>query len=171
MFYCLYGQDSTDSHPNFAKLNLNNELAQPEHRGQNSGAELPHVDHLNGKGKNLGSDLLESGCEEKVGSKKNGSSTEASSSMAEKDLLLAKTKTQMANSRQTQSGPLMHSTVLSHSLSERGRSLERFVMIHCDLFHEDKSLASVSSFACWFSHSDIYLVVWISGSWLVNYQE
>ncbi|KAG6684726.1 hypothetical protein I3842_12G076500 [Carya illinoinensis] len=123
--YLVRKKDSTDSHPNFAKLNLNNELAQPEHRGQNSGAELPHVDHLNGKGKNLGSDLLESGCEEKVGSKKNGSSTEASSSMAEKDLLLAKTKTQMANSRQTQSGPLMHSTVLSHSLSERGRSLER----------------------------------------------
>ncbi|KAG7952814.1 hypothetical protein I3843_12G077600 [Carya illinoinensis] len=123
--YLVRKKDSTDSHPNFAKLNLNNELAQPEHRGQNSGAELPHVDHLNGKGKNLGSDLLESGCEEKVGSKKNGSSTEASSSMAEKDLLLAKTKTQMANSCQTQSGPLMHSTVLSHSLSERGRSLER----------------------------------------------
>ncbi|KAF5460498.1 hypothetical protein F2P56_020362 [Juglans regia] len=119
--YLVREKDSTDSHSNF----VNNELAQPEHRGQTSGAELPHVDYLNGKGKNLGSNLLESGCEEKVGSKKNGSSTGASSSMSEKDLLLAKTKAQMAKSRQTQSGPLMHGTVLSHSLSERGRSSER----------------------------------------------
>lgn len=144
-------------------MNLNNELAQPEHRGQNSSAELPHVDYLNGKGKNLGSDLMESGYEENVGLKKNGSSTEASSSTSEKDLLLAKTKAQMVKSRQTHSGPLMHGTVLSHSLSDRGRSLERFVMVHCDLFLEDKSLASVSSFAGYFSLSDIYLVVWISG--------
>ena len=110
-------------------MNLNNELAQPECRGQTSGEEIPQADFLNKKGKIVESDLLESGCQEKVGWRKNGSSNEASSSMSEKDVVQAKTKTQTVKCRQTQSGPLMPGAVLSHSVSERGLIPERFVMI------------------------------------------
>ncbi|XP_040986744.1 serine/threonine-protein kinase BLUS1-like isoform X1 [Juglans microcarpa x Juglans regia] len=118
---------SPDCQSSLAKLNLNNKLVQPECGEQTSGEELPQVDCLNRKGKNLESDLLESGCQEKVGWKKDVSSPEASSSMTEKEMLQAKTKAQMLKIRHTQSGPLMPGAVLGHSLSERGQSSERFV--------------------------------------------
>lgn len=108
---------------------------QPEYRGEIIVEELPPVDCLNRKGKILESDLLESGCQEKVGWKNSGSITEASSSMSEKGMLQAKTKAQMVKSRQTQSGPLMPGAVLSHSSSERGRICERFG-IYRYLLHE-----------------------------------
>ncbi|KAG6636468.1 serine/threonine-protein kinase BLUS1-like isoform X2 [Carya illinoinensis] len=116
---------SPDCQSGLVKLNLNNKLVQPECGEQTSGEELPQVDCLNRKGKNLESDLLESGCQEKVGWKKDVSSPEASSSMTEKEMLQAKTKAQMLKSRHTQSGPLMPGAVLNHSLSERGQSSER----------------------------------------------
>ncbi|XP_040986745.1 serine/threonine-protein kinase BLUS1-like isoform X2 [Juglans microcarpa x Juglans regia] len=116
---------SPDCQSSLAKLNLNNKLVQPECGEQTSGEELPQVDCLNRKGKNLESDLLESGCQEKVGWKKDVSSPEASSSMTEKEMLQAKTKAQMLKIRHTQSGPLMPGAVLGHSLSERGQSSER----------------------------------------------
>ncbi|GMY30628.1 serine/threonine-protein kinase BLUS1-like isoform X1 [Fagus crenata] len=118
-------KDSTDFQTSFGKLNLNNELAQPECRGKTSGEEIPQADFLNKKGKIVESDLLESGCQEKVGWRKNGSSNEASSSMSEKDVVQAKTKTQTVKCRQTQSGPLMPGAVLSHSVSERRLIPER----------------------------------------------
>jgi serine/threonine protein kinase len=118
-------KDSTDFQTSFGKLNLNNELTQPECRGQTSGEEILQADFLNKKGKIVESDLLESGCQEKVGWRKNGSSNEASSSMSEKDVVQAKTKTQTVKCRQTQSGPLTPGAVLSHSVSERGLIPER----------------------------------------------
>lgn len=123
-------------------MNLNYELAQPEYRGRTSGEETPQADVLNRKGKVVESDVLESVCQEKVGWRKNGSSTEASSSMSEKDMVQAKTKTQTVKSRQTQSGPLMPGAVLSHSVSERVRISERFVTMYLDLFCEAKLLTS-----------------------------
>ncbi|KAF5478010.1 hypothetical protein F2P56_004604 [Juglans regia] len=116
---------SPDCQSSLAKLNLNNKLVQPECGEQTSGEELPQVDCLNRKGKNRESDLLESGCQEKIGWKEDVSSPEASSSMTEKEMLQAKTKAQMLKIRHTQSGPLMPGAVLGHSLSERGQSSER----------------------------------------------
>jgi hypothetical protein len=113
------------------KLNLNNELMQPECRGRTSGEELTQVDCLNRKEQIVDGDLLEYGCPEKVIWTKNGSSVEASSSTSDKELVQAKTKTQTGKSRQTQSGPLSPVAVLNHSLSERGRISERFVIIYC----------------------------------------
>lgn len=126
-FLVFHWQYSPDCQSGLVKLNLNNKLVQPECGERTSGEELPQVDCLNRKGKNLESDLLESGCQEKVGWKKDVSSPEASSSMTEKEMLQAKTKAQMLKSRHTQSGPLMPGAVLNHSLSERGQSSERFV--------------------------------------------
>ena len=143
-------------------MNLNYELAQPEYRGRNSGEEKPQADVLNRKGKVVESDLLESGCQEKVGWRKNGSSTEASSSMSEKDMVLAKTKTQTVKIRQTQSGPLMPGAVLSHSVSERVRISERFVMMYLDLFYEAKLLTSVSFEKFHFPYA---IVIWIFFWW------
>lgn len=125
MKYVVSEKDSIDFQSSFGKLNLNYELAQPEYRGRNSGEEKPQADILNRKGKVVESDLLESRCQEKVGWRKNGSSTEASSSLSEKDMVQAKTKTQTVKIRQTQSGPLMPGAVLSHSVSERVRISER----------------------------------------------
>jgi hypothetical protein len=138
LFLVFHWQDSTDCLSRLGKLNLNNELAQPECRGRTSGEELPQIDCLNRKEKIVDGDSLEYGCQEKVVWKKNGSSVEASSSTSEKDMVQAKTKTQMVQSRQTQSGPLTPGAVLSHSLSERVRISERFVMIH--RLHETKYL-------------------------------
>jgi hypothetical protein len=115
------------------------------------------------------SDLLESGCPEKVTWTKNGSSNEASSSTSDKDMVQAKTKTQTVKCRQTQSGPLTPVAVLSHSVSERGRISEGFVMIF--------EFISISQIICFvflyllydFCHWDVFLVVLICGSWLVNY--
>lgn len=143
-------------------MNLNYELAQPEYRGRTSGEETPQADVLNRKGKVVESDVLESVCQEKVGWRKNGSSTEASSSMSEKDMVQAKTKTQTVKSRQTQSGPLMPGAVLSHSVSERVRISERFVMMYLDLFCEAKLLTSVSFEKIHFPYA---LVIWIFFWW------
>lgn len=143
-------------------MNLNYELAQPEYRGRNSGEEKPQADVLNRKGKVVESDILESGCQEKVGWRKNGSSTEASSSMSEKDVVQAKTKTQTVKIRHTQSGPLMPGAVLSHSVSERGRISERFVMMYLDLFYEAKLLTSVSFEKFHFPYA---IVIWIFFWW------
>lgn len=82
------------------------------------------------KGKSLRSDSLESSNQEKIGQEKDISSAELMPSTSEKDMVNAKTKTQMVKGRQTQSGPLMPGVVLSHSLSDRGRSFERFIMVH-----------------------------------------
>lgn len=50
-------------------------------------------------------------------------------STSEKETTHPKTKTETVRSRQTQSGPLMPGIVLTHSLSERGRITERFVIV------------------------------------------
>lgn len=125
LFLVFHWQDSTDCLSRLGKLNLF------EYRGQTRGEELLQVDCLNKKEKIVDGDSLEYGCQEKAVWKKNGPSVEASSSTSEKDMVQAKTKAQMVKSRQTQSGPLSPGAVLSHSLSERGRISERFVMIHC----------------------------------------
>lgn len=83
---------------------------------------------LNNKGKSPEIESLEPEIKEKIVIKKIGSSIEAMASNSEKDSMLTKAKT--VKSRQTQSGPLMPGVKLTHSLSERGRNSDRFVIFH-----------------------------------------
>ncbi|XP_034895878.1 uncharacterized protein [Populus alba] len=121
-----FGGDKVTTGSQSSSLNVNSksEMQQAEYSRQLSGGKLPQVDNLNRKGRLPESDLLETSSQEKVGWKRNGSSTEAKASTSENDVMQAKAKT--VKSRQTLSGPIMPGTVLSHSLSERGRTSERF---------------------------------------------
>lgn len=85
---------------------------------------------MSNKGKSLRSDSFESSNQEKIGQEKDTSTAEMIPSTSEKDMVNAKAKPQMVKGRQTQSGPLMPGVVLSHSLSDRGRTFERFIIIH-----------------------------------------
>uniref|UniRef100_A0A0R0GH66 Protein kinase domain-containing protein n=1 Tax=Glycine max TaxID=3847 RepID=A0A0R0GH66_SOYBN len=82
-------------------------------------------EYLNKKEKNPKSDLQEPGLPKNIIWKRNGSITEATTSTLEKDIGMCKIKGQSRKIRQTQSGPLLPGTVLSHSALERGRTLER----------------------------------------------
>ncbi|GLT35747.1 hypothetical protein SLA2020_101740 [Shorea laevis] len=104
--------------------NLNRELYQAESIGQISADQSQQSDCLNKKGKNLESDIVEAVSQEGVGLKKPVSSIEVSASSSERDIV--QTKTKVAKTRQTQSGPLTPGIVLNHSLSEKARNLDRF---------------------------------------------
>ncbi|KAJ6326546.1 hypothetical protein OIU76_003850 [Salix suchowensis] len=121
-----FGGDKVTAGPQSSLLNVNgkSEVQQAEYSRQLSGGKLSQVDNLNRKGKFPESDLLETSSQENVGWKRNGSSTEAKVSTSENDVKQAKAKT--LKSYQTRSGPLMPGTVLSHSLSESGRTSQRF---------------------------------------------
>lgn len=115
-------KDSSDSRSSLGKsISTNDNFC----RGRITGDELAQAGCLSKKGKSLRSDSLESSNQEKIGQEKDISSAEMMPSTSEKDIVNAKTKTQMVKGRQTQSGPLMPGVVLSHSLSDRGRSFER----------------------------------------------
>ncbi|KAJ9706326.1 hypothetical protein PVL29_001714 [Vitis rotundifolia] len=115
-------KDSSDSRSSLGKsISTNNNFC----RGRITGDELAQAECLSKKGKSLRCDSLESSNQEKIGQEKDISSAEMMPSTSEKDMVNAKTKTQIVKGRQTQSGPLMPGAVLSHSLSDRGRSFER----------------------------------------------
>ncbi|PNT53425.1 hypothetical protein POPTR_001G084700v4 [Populus trichocarpa] len=118
------GKAAIGSQSSSVKVNSNSEIQLVEYSRQLSGGELPQADNFIRKGKLPESDLLETSSLEKVGWKRNGSSSEAKASTSESVMAQAKAKT--VKSRQTHSGPLMPGTVFSHSLSERGRTSERF---------------------------------------------
>ncbi|XP_050121858.1 serine/threonine-protein kinase BLUS1-like isoform X2 [Malus sylvestris] len=109
------------------KLNENNESYWTDYKGEINGDESQQVECLNKKGKDIESNLSESAGQQKTGWKKNESSSEAIASTSEKDTVQAKPKTLIVKSRQTLSGPLTPGSVLSHSLSEKGRIFERSV--------------------------------------------
>lgn len=81
------------------------------------------------KGKDLESDFLDSD-QRKSELKKNGSKTELPPLTSDKDVVQTKTRNQTGKPRQSQSGPLMPGTVLSHSTSERARNIERFLCLY-----------------------------------------
>lgn len=82
-------------------------------------------EYLNKKQKNPKSDLQEPGLPKNIIWKRNGSIMEATTSTIEKDIGM---------SHQTQSG--LPGTVLSHSASERRRTLERyFIFLYHILFY------------------------------------
>ncbi|KAF5734956.1 serine/threonine-protein kinase BLUS1-like isoform X1 [Tripterygium wilfordii] len=106
-----------------SRSNLNSELAQDEARGKANDSEH-QSENVNKKGKTLEFEILEPVGQQKTNWKKDGTSTEASASTSEKDIVQAMNKT--IKSRQTQSGPLMPGIALSHSSSEKGCTHERF---------------------------------------------
>ncbi|MBA0796129.1 hypothetical protein Gohar_006926, partial [Gossypium harknessii] len=96
--------------PSLGKLSLNREVSQAECRGPGS-IELLQIDCLNGKGKNLECDIVEAGCQEILGLKKNGSIIDVMGSTSEKDVVLTRANT--VKPRETQTGPLTPGVVLS----------------------------------------------------------
>uniref|UniRef100_A0A6N2MGJ5 Protein kinase domain-containing protein n=2 Tax=Salix viminalis TaxID=40686 RepID=A0A6N2MGJ5_SALVM len=118
------GKAAIGSQSSSVKVNSDSEIQQAEYNRQLSGGELPQANNFIRKGKLPESDLLETSSLEKVGWKRNGSSSEAKASTSESIMAQAKAKT--LKGRQTHSGLLMPGTVLSQSLSERGRTSERY---------------------------------------------
>ncbi|XP_057967422.1 serine/threonine-protein kinase BLUS1-like isoform X2 [Malania oleifera] len=94
--------------------------------GQQCNDDLPLAECLSKKGKILGSDLPESGSQEKIIQDRDAQNTGLIPSTSDKEMVSSKTRTQSLKSRQTQSGPLMPGVVLGNSLSERGRISERW---------------------------------------------
>ncbi|KAI3469126.1 hypothetical protein Pfo_025789 [Paulownia fortunei] len=91
-----------------------------------NGNEVPVVESQTKKGKGTESYLIESDNQGNSGLKNSGSKADLPPPMVEKDAAQAKTRIQTGRACQTQSGPLMPGIVLSHSLSERARNLERY---------------------------------------------
>lgn len=127
-------QDAFCPQASMKNFNSCNESYQDEHGVGASGQGLSQVECLSKKGNSMESDMLKAGLQEKTGWKRNGTSNEAEASTSGQDIVQGKTKTQLPKGRQTQSGPLLPGTVLSHSLSERVRGSERFVLFHGFMF-------------------------------------
>ncbi|PIN14658.1 Ste20-like serine/threonine protein kinase [Handroanthus impetiginosus] len=92
-----------------------------------NGDEVPVVEKQAKKEKLSASDLTESDSDNqgKTGLQQSGLKADLLPTVVERDAAHANTRNQTARPRQTQSGPLIPGTVLSHSLSERARNLER----------------------------------------------
>ncbi|KAL3834903.1 hypothetical protein ACJIZ3_009639 [Penstemon smallii] len=97
-------------------------------RENTNGNQVPVVESQTEKDKVYESDIVESDNQGQTGLKKSESKAELPSALVEKDAAQTKTKIQTSRPRQTQSGPLMPGTVLSHSMSERARNVERCEM-------------------------------------------
>ncbi|XP_015574492.1 serine/threonine-protein kinase BLUS1 isoform X2 [Ricinus communis] len=123
MRQCGSNKAVSDAQSSSMNLNSNCEIELVESIIHTVEDELPQAVSLNRKGKFLESDLLEAGYLDKIDSKRSGSSNDEKALTSEKDANQAKTKA--AKSRQTQSGPLVPGAVLGHSLSDKGRFLER----------------------------------------------
>lgn len=95
-------------------------------REKANGNEVFVYESQTNKGKVTESDITEYDNMAKTDLKKNDSKPEMPPSMVEKEAAQAKIRNQTFITRQTQSGPLMPGSVLSHSQSERMRNLERF---------------------------------------------
>ncbi|KAF8030569.1 hypothetical protein BT93_E2874 [Corymbia citriodora subsp. variegata] len=117
-------KDSNDCRSSVGQPGTSSELLPAESNVKLNGDEVSSSECLNKKGKIHQNDLVESACPGKVSLKKNGISNEMTPSMSEMDFQ-AKVKSQTIKSRQTHSGPLMQNVMLSHSLSEKGRTSER----------------------------------------------
>ncbi|KAL6005673.1 hypothetical protein ACLOJK_006244 [Asimina triloba] len=95
-------------------------------RGNSSGAEWPESRCSNAKGGSSEIGLLDSSSQVKCERReKNGSSNEPTSSTSERDLGQIHPKSHAGKAYETQSGPLVPSNVLSHSMSGRELMSER----------------------------------------------
>lgn len=97
-------------------------------KNEQMSSSILRTSSLDKKGTTVESNFPEPSYSEKSAGKRVASNNEMAALIAEKDPLQAKIKTQALKNRQTQSGPLMPGTVLTHSRSERSRIPERFVM-------------------------------------------
>ncbi|KAK7260704.1 hypothetical protein RIF29_26971 [Crotalaria pallida] len=123
-FFTKY-KDATDSQSGAGKKNTQN-LPKDEITSDVDGSDIQHAEQsekVNRMEKILESDLQEPGLSNNFIWRRNGSLAEATSTI-EKDVGMSKIKTQSAKSRQTQSGPLVPGTVISHSSAEKGRPFE-----------------------------------------------
>ncbi|KAM5571302.1 serine/threonine-protein kinase BLUS1-like [Rosa sericea] len=116
---------ATDWKSSLGKSNENNEPPSTDRKSEVNGDDSQQVECVNRKDKHLESETLESGGQQGTDWKKNGSSSEATASTSETDMLQAKSRIVAVKSRQTRSGPLTPGGVLNHSLSDTGRSFER----------------------------------------------
>ncbi|KAK7316506.1 hypothetical protein RJT34_00016 [Clitoria ternatea] len=126
-FTNYYKAGAIDSQSGTGKTNLE-KLPQDKITSQVGAIDVKQteqLEHLSKKDKNVESDFQEPGLPQNILWKRNGSSAEATTSSMEKDIGTSKINGQSAKSRQTQSGPLLPGMVLSHSSSERRRTLER----------------------------------------------
>ncbi|KAL6568948.1 hypothetical protein OROHE_003689 [Orobanche hederae] len=95
-------------------------------REKTNGNEVPVPDNQTNKEKVSETVATEHDNRVKTDIKESESKAKIPPSMVEKEAAQAKTRNQIGRSRQTQSGPLMPGTLISHSQSERARnSLER----------------------------------------------
>ncbi|TKY47944.1 Serine/threonine-protein kinase fray2 [Spatholobus suberectus] len=127
-FFTNYKAGAIDSQSSTGKMN-SEKSPQNKITSQVGAIDIKQTEqseYLNKKEKILESDLQEPGLPKNIIWKRNGSIMEATTSTVEKDIVISKIKGQSVKSHQTQSGPLLPGTVLSHSSSERGRTLERF---------------------------------------------
>ncbi|EXB81857.1 hypothetical protein L484_015331 [Morus notabilis] len=111
-------KDAPPSQSIQGKLNSNSELPC---EGQSSGDKSLQSEYLNKKGKILECDVQESGFQENMGLKKNGSITEATTSTSDKEIVMSKNRT-LVKVCQTYSGPLMPDAAET-TASERERLL------------------------------------------------
>ncbi|XP_062026711.1 serine/threonine-protein kinase BLUS1-like isoform X2 [Rosa rugosa] len=116
---------ATDWKSSLGKSNENNEPPWTDRKSEVNGDDSQQVECVNRKDKHHESETLESGGQQGTDWKKNGSSSEATASTSETDMVQAKSRIVAVKSRQTRSGPLTPGGVLNHSLSETGRSFER----------------------------------------------
>ncbi|KAK4421467.1 Serine/threonine-protein kinase fray2, partial [Sesamum alatum] len=108
--------------------------------------EVLVVESRTKKGKLSDSDIFEPDNQGNTGVK-SGSKAEPALPVVEKDVPQAKTRTPTGRARQTQSGPLMPGAVLSHSLSERARNLERYEIENQQLAEKVQQVRRQPSFS------------------------
>ncbi|XP_011101905.1 STE20/SPS1-related proline-alanine-rich protein kinase [Sesamum indicum] len=115
-------------------------------RGNLFGNDVIVVESQTKKGKVSDSDLFETNNQVNTGVK-SGSRADLTPPVIEKDVAQAKTRTQVARARQTQSGPLIPGAVLSHSQSERARNLERYEIENQQLAEKVQQVRRQPSFS------------------------
>ncbi|KAK7393840.1 hypothetical protein VNO78_22404 [Psophocarpus tetragonolobus] len=126
-FFTYYKAGAIDSQSGTRKLNS---VKSPQNKitsqvGAIDIKQSEQSEYLNKKEKIIESEIWEPEFPKNIVWTRNGSIKEASTSTVQKDISVNKIKTQSVKSRQTQSGPLLPGAVISHSLSERGWTLER----------------------------------------------
>ncbi|KAK9926400.1 hypothetical protein M0R45_023633 [Rubus argutus] len=96
---------ATDWQSSLGKLNENNEPPWTDCKSEVNGDDSQQVESVNRKGKLLESDILESGGQQATDWKKNRSSSEATASTSETDMVQAKSRLLAVKSRQNSEWP------------------------------------------------------------------
>ncbi|KAK7327213.1 hypothetical protein VNO80_31578 [Phaseolus coccineus] len=120
-FFTNYKAGAIDSQSSNGKMNLEkspmNKITSQE--GAIDIEETEQSEYLNKNKKIPESEIQELGFPKNIFWERNVSTSKATASNVEKDIIMTKTKGQMVKSRQTHSGPLLPVTILNHSKLER----------------------------------------------------